>query len=78
MQESWARLHGWRRRGRMAGGGSGGLGSEKEKGGGLDEKQLPQDGGVWIGVWWGGLEVQPPLCNSAVLKARAVLEAWGK
>lgn len=49
MQESWARLHGWRRRGRMAGGVSGaggGLGAEE---GGLDEKQLPQDGGVWTG-----------------------------
>lgn len=42
--------------------------------GGLDEKQLPQDGGVWIE---GGLRGQPPLCNSAVLKARVVLEAWG-
>lgn len=82
MQESWARLHGWRRRGRMAGGGSGGgLGSKRKGvggGGRLDEKQLPQDGGVWMGVlggMWGG--VQAPLCNSAVLKARAVLEAWG-
>lgn len=61
MQESWARLHGWRRRGRMAGGGSGGgLGSKRKGvggGGGLDEKQLPQDGGVWMGVlggMWGG------------------------
>lgn len=53
------------------------------KGGGLDEKQLPQDGGVWMGGFWRGGEasgegVRPPLCNSAVLKARAVLEAWGK
>lgn len=61
MQESWARLHGWRRRGRMAGGGSGGgLGSKRKGvggGGRLDEKQLPQDGGVWMGVlggMWGG------------------------
>lgn len=43
--------------------------------GGLDEKQLPQDGGVWMEGRGGG--GQPPLCNSAVLKARAVLEAWG-
>lgn len=59
MQESRARLHGWRRRGRMAGGGrggggggGGGLGSKRERKegrGGLDEKQLPQDGGVWMG-----------------------------
>lgn len=68
MQESRARLHGWRRRGRMAGGGrggggGGGLGSKRERKegrGGLDEKQLPQDGGVWMGVSerrggeWGG------------------------
>ena len=81
MQESWARLHGWRRRGRMAGGGSGGgLGSRRK--GGLDEKQLPRDGGVWTFFFFffragvGGVE--PSLCNSEVLKATAALEAWGK
>lgn len=55
MQESQARLHGWRRRGRMAGGGGllavvfWGVRERVEAlGWGLDEKQLPQDGGVWI------------------------------
>lgn len=68
------------------GGGGGGLGSKRERKegrGGLDEKQLPQDGGVWMGGFGEegrrvGGGVRPPLCNSAVLKARAVLEAWGK
>lgn len=32
----------------MAGGGRGGFWGARE--GGLDEKQLPQDGGVWMGV----------------------------
>lgn len=35
----------------MAGGGSGGgLGSKREVGGRLDEKQLAQNGRVWVGV----------------------------
>lgn len=86
MQESWARLHGWRRRGRMAGGGSGGSLGSLRKGGGrgggdLMRNSWPRmEGSGWVffrGDWGRGQGVQVPLCNSAVLKARAVLEAWG-
>lgn len=82
MQESWARLHGWRRRGRMAGGGSScGLGSKKEEEGrqgvvvgGLMRNSCPRmEGSGWGFLGWGG--TQAPLCNSAELKARVVLEA---
>lgn len=66
MQESWARLHGWRRRGRMAGGGSGGgLGSKREVGGvDLMRNSWPRmEGsgwGFWRRRWVGGGGFQAP------------------
>lgn len=69
----------------VGGGGGGGLGGLEKgwKGWGLDEKQLPQDGGVWIFFFFfrgvaAGLRLRAPLCNSAVLKARAAFKAWGR
>lgn len=63
----------------MAGGGSGGGGLGSERGGDLMRNSCPRMEGSGWGFQRGGVE--PPLCNSAVLKARAVLEAsgcWGE
>lgn len=63
----------------VGGGGSSGEPEEGCKGWGLDEKQLPQDGGVWIFFFFffRGLRLRAPLCNSAALKARAAFKARG-
>lgn len=80
MQESLARLHGWRRRGRMGGGGSGGgLWSKGEVAGGSDLMRNSctrmEGSGLGRGRGWGVF--QTPLCNSAELKATVVPETWG-
>lgn len=79
MQESWARLHGWRRRGRVVGGGGGGggagdLGSGR---GDLMRNSCPRMEGSGWGFWvrelGGGLH-NPGLERS---KARVVLGGLG-
>lgn len=78
MQESWARLHGWRRRGRVVGGGGGGggAGDFRSGRGDLMRNSCPRMEGSGWGFWV--RELGGGCTTLALLRSRPglCLEAW--